>query len=71
MVGPTRIFSIPRHKWSESLKMLGIQFPEKNPKRVAHGIQLGRQSQIKGNVGHNRKKLKGIVDEIFLEEGLR
>lgn len=63
--GPTRIFSIPRRKWRWALKQLGIQAPVKKPKRIAHGLQLGRQAQIKGAVGHSREKIKAITEEIF------
>ena len=33
------------------------------------GIQLGRQAQIKGSIGHSREKLKAIRAEIFEEAG--
>ena len=65
IVGPTRIFSIPRSQWRWALKHLGIPLPAKNPKRIAHGIHLGRQARIKGAVGHSRKKLKAITAENF------
>lgn len=61
----TRIFLIPRKKWKWTLKILGIQAPNKKPKRIAHAIQLGRQSQIKGAVGHSRKKIKGHYSKDF------
>lgn len=69
IVGPTRIFSIPRRRWRWALKKLEIQLPAKNLKRVAQGIKLGRQSKIKGAEGHNQKNLKAIGREIFPETG--
>jgi hypothetical protein len=69
IVGPIRIFSIPRSQWRWALEHLGIQLPDKNPKRAAHGTQLGRQAQIKGSIGHSREKLKAITAEIFEEAG--
>jgi hypothetical protein len=40
-----------------------------NLERVPGGAPSGRQNQIKGNVGHSRKKLKRIGEEIFQEIG--
>lgn len=63
---PLRVFTIPRLKWRWVLKGLGIQGPGKKPRRVVHGIKLGRQGF--GNRAESRSQLEinGFGDPISL-----
>lgn len=64
-VGPTRIFSVSRSKWRESLKMLGIQLPPRNLNRITAGLKTSWQNLKRGAEGPGREKLKAIGEEIL------
>lgn len=57
VVGPTRIFSIPRPKWRWALKRLGINLPRKEPNRVISGLKTSRQNFKRGSEDSGQKNL--------------
>lgn len=57
VVGPTRIFSIPRRKWRLALRILGIELPSKNPNRQTAGVEVGSQNMKRWREGLGQKNL--------------
>lgn len=57
IVGPTRIFSIPRRKWRWALKNLGIALPSKSPNRQIAGLEIGSQNMKRWSEGLGQNNL--------------
>lgn len=67
IVGPTRIFSIPRRKWRLALKILGIELPSKNPNRQIAGLEVGSQNMKRWREGLGQKNLLPLRRTILEE----
>ncbi len=67
IVGPTRIFSIPRRKWRWALRVLGIQLPHKSPNRQIAGVEVGSQNMKRWREGLGQKNLLPLRRTILEE----
>jgi hypothetical protein len=71
VVGPTRIFSIPRPKWRWALKRLGIHLPRKEPNRVISGLKTSRQNFKRGSEDSGQKILLPLRRENLEEPRMK